>query len=756
MAESMTGRKESEQEPTISVVIPSYNSAPTIGGCLEASVCETGPGDEIIIVDSSDDGTPQLIAAFPSVHLLRRQTRTLPGESRNIGVKESRCDVVAFLDADCRPSPGRARTVRAAHKGSPHLCIGGALANANPERLVSWADYFITFSGFFPTSRRREAIVPSCNASYKREAFARFGGFPNDIFPGEDTIYNWRLFREGAAIFDPSIVSLHTDRSRIGQFLRHQFDLGNASAKARIRCGRLSGLIRRCLLDPPMPTSWDLRFVATTPLWVSGVLAWGAGFCLGSRVLLGKPGREAGRCRGQVRTSIHTPQPLEKPRRRKRGAAISLRCIRSAMVRLVLDYSIGTSLVDVIRRASVSHRRFKQLSDKGGEGCAVTVIGTLPPVKGISRYCYELSRALSRLLCLEFRSFRDPYPRALYPGGELEDATSSAEFEPGSRIAVHADLSYRNPFSWLLAATRFTGRMLHYQWVTTYHFPIAVTFLIGARLRGRPSIVTAHNIVPHRRHPLDVALTRIVFALADTVIVHSARNARRAQGLLDLPPDKVAVIPHGTLYGEEKACGEGVSRAFLGLPGDATVILFFGGIRKHKGLGILVRSFAQLVSSGEYGALLVIAGQDWGDWEEVKSLISELRLEPYVRSFIRYVAEAEVADFFRSADLVALPYLELESQSGVGMAAISFGRPLVVTDVGGLPELIRDRACIAEPGDVEGLSRSLWVHINDPARRRRASAASRLLAKGFCWDKVSRKTGRLYLQVLTQRGKEQT
>src|SRR5262245_13616920 len=125
---------------TVSVIVPSYNSKQTIARCLRALREQIASDDiEIIVVDSSIDGTAQMIAhEFPDVQLYKFKQRKYPGDARNFAISKASGKILAFTDADCIPASNWIEEIIKAHKDD-YPSFGGAVENANPESYISLA-----------------------------------------------------------------------------------------------------------------------------------------------------------------------------------------------------------------------------------------------------------------------------------------------------------------------------------------------------------------------------------------------------------------------------------------------------------------------------------------------------------------------------------------------------------------------------------------------------------------------------------------
>lgn len=285
-----------------SVLIPSYNSRATIASCLEALRAQRTEHEfEVVLVDSSEDGTGELVAErFPEVRLVRLPERTLPGRARNLAAEAARGELLLFTDADCVVAPDWVQRLVDAHAGGERYAgVGGAVENALAGNPVAWSGCLVEFNEFLPSAPRGEvALLPTCNVAYRREVFERYGRFPEDLWPSEDHLFSHALVTGGERLFfDPAIRVRHLFRPQLGAFLRHQRRLGAASATARRRAPDLPGawlvrhplrwlspLVRLARIESRLlrrDLAGFLRFNLFLPITGGGLVAWGVGFCLG-------------------------------------------------------------------------------------------------------------------------------------------------------------------------------------------------------------------------------------------------------------------------------------------------------------------------------------------------------------------------------------------------------------------------------------------------------------------------------------------
>jgi glycosyltransferase involved in cell wall biosynthesis len=276
--------------------------------------------------------------------------------------------------------------------------------------------------------------------------------------------------------------------------------------------------------------------------------------------------------------------------------------------------------------------------------------------------------------------------------------------------------------------------IVHFQWLAVQHVD-------GHLLpRGRPLVLTAHDVLPREAGPGQRGAQRRLYDRFDAVVVHSEHGARRLTGELGVDPAHVHVIPHGAFeHLAAAAAGGPDADAELPFETDAPVVLCFGLMRPYKGIDLLLDAWRDLD-----GAELWIAGMPRMD-------ISALQAgaPAGVRFVPRFIGEEQLPAYFRRAEVVVLPYREID-QSGVLFTALAFGKPLLLSDVGGFPEIAAAGAARTFPaGDVVALRDALRELLSDRAARARMSERSLELAAGrYSWSEVGRATLELYRRLL--------
>jgi glycosyltransferase involved in cell wall biosynthesis len=292
-------------------------------------------------------------------------------------------------------------------------------------------------------------------------------------------------------------------------------------------------------------------------------------------------------------------------------------------------------------------------------------------------------------------SFSRLYPNVLFPGRSQYDVTAGVVPSPAQPC-----IDSLNPLSWWRTAhtiARAQPHVVTFQWWHPFFAPCYATIM--ARLqRAFPTasrVLISHNTRPHEPIPGQDAAVRLVARQCDGVIVHS----RSEQNLMTTvaPGTVVRLVDYPLLPTVRVLPAREAAQRRLGVSGR--VLLFFGYIRKYKGVDLLLRALAQMPA--DLSVTLLIAGEFYDSLESYHTLIQGLGLTERVHIINRYIPEPEWPDLFGATDALVLPYRTASQSMSIALA-YGFGKPVIVSRVGGLAEAVADgrTGLIAEPEPV--------------------------------------------------------
>ncbi len=332
----------------------------------------------------------------------------------------------------------------------------------------------------------------------------------------------------------------------------------------------------------------------------------------------------------------------------------------------------------------------------------IVIVGTAYPLRGgIAHHIALLEQTLVRRgHDVKVITFKRQYPKFLFPGKSQEEVgaaigTSQAQNSPLSTPA-EIIIDSINPLTWMEAgsiAAQFRPDLILFKYWIPFFAPaygvLARTARRLTRKHGRECRIgfIVDNVLPHEKRPGDLMLTKFAFRLVDYFIVLSDAVERDLKAVD--PRAKIVRLDHPTFENFGSRVDRSEARQKLEIPEDAPVILFFGYIRKYKGLDILLRAMPQMLAPLPE-LRLIVAGEFYGDENEYRELIEELRIP--ARNLVLatdYIPNEEVTLYFSAANVCVLPYRSA-TQSGIVLVAYNFDVPAIATDVGGLAEVVKD------------------------------------------------------------------
>jgi glycosyltransferase involved in cell wall biosynthesis len=266
--------------------------------------------------------------------------------------------------------------------------------------------------------------------------------------------------------------------------------------------------------------------------------------------------------------------------------------------------------------------------------------------------------------------------------------------------------------------------------------PVYFTVLSIAKMRHKKIVLTVHNATPHEKSWLKNKLNDSILNLADSYIVHAENVKKTLEKKVGAKP--ISVIPHGIIQKKESSTSKKELKKEYKIQPNEKVILFFGNIREYKGLDDLLLACSKIT---QYSYKLIIVGQPWGPFEKYSKSITALNLNKNILLFLGYQSDKKVAEMFKLADVVVYPYKEFDSSSGAAALGLNYSKSMVVTDVGGLPELVADTKTIAKTKNPLDLKSKIEYALKN---QKKLEKSSREIAKKFTWSKISEKTLEVY------------
>lgn len=324
----------------------------------------------------------------------------------------------------------------------------------------------------------------------------------------------------------------------------------------------------------------------------------------------------------------------------------------------------------------------------------IVLVGpTLPFRGGIAHYNTLLFRALRENgLSSTGYSFSRQYPRWLYPGQSDLDPSYDGFKEPGIDYIIDSV----NPWTWWRTARKIAAKspdLVVFHWWTVFMLPCFWIMMFVLRQHGIKTALICHNLADHDAAGLKAAASRRMLAQPDAYLVHSSEHAAI---LAEEHPGKPLVRHPLPVYGHYPAAQGALPRR------GRLELLFFGFIRPYKGLDLLIDALSSL---NDPQVFLTVVGEPWGD---TAALLRHAQTAPNVELHLSYASDEQASEYFARADLVVLPY-RAATGSAVASLAIGYGKPILATRTGGLPDVVIEdlNGFLVPPNDSAALASAI-------------------------------------------------
>ena len=374
----------------------------------------------------------------------------------------------------------------------------------------------------------------------------------------------------------------------------------------------------------------------------------------------------------------------------------------------------------------------------------IVILGTSWPYRGgLATFNERLAQQfVSEGHEVELWTFTLQYPSFLFPG------KTQYTSEPAPKdLVVRRELNSCNPFNWIRvgrAIRKAAPDMLICCYWMSFFAPCYGMVSRMARKNGKTRcIALVHNMIPHEPNILD-KLFAPYFVKSQDAFVALSDSVVKDIDRLDKAGKPKTFSPHPIYdhYGERMAKVEACKA--LDLPEDKNYMLFFGLVRAYKGLDLLLAAFG-VVKDQLLDLQLIIAGEFYEDEDKYRTQIASLGLNDRVIIRNEFIPDGDLRKYFGAADLIVQPY-KTATQSGVTQVAFHFEKPMLVTNVGGLGEIVHDHqmgyAC-------EPTAEAIAADILDYYQQNRQNTYTAYLQKEktkYAWSNMTK----AYLNILSQ------
>ena len=315
----------------------------------------------------------------------------------------------------------------------------------------------------------------------------------------------------------------------------------------------------------------------------------------------------------------------------------------------------------------------------------IAIISVAPPFRGgISKHTSILIEKLSATHSVDLINYSRQYPEFLFPG--KSQYLENVEIKPKKYW-----IDSINPISWIKASNYLSNReydlIIFRFWNPFFSLALGtIAKIIKIKSKNTKMISLCDNIIPHEKILLSKVLIKYFLKKLDGHLIQSNQTKDELIQIVQKPIYEKCFHPVYANYPQK--INKDLAREKLNLK-SKNIILYFGLIRNYKGFDILLEAVSILKKSMKDFHLLV-AGECYVDEKVYTTLINNLEIEEYITWHNRYIPDIDVNKYFAASDILALPYRSA-SQSGVAQLSYFYDCPVIVTDVGGLPEIVEEK-----------------------------------------------------------------
>lgn len=371
----------------------------------------------------------------------------------------------------------------------------------------------------------------------------------------------------------------------------------------------------------------------------------------------------------------------------------------------------------------------------------IVIVGTAYPMRGgIAQFNALLFKYLSEKAEIMMFSFKRQYPEFLFPGKTQYETGKPAVDIPGEKNFIKVDSI--NPFNWLINGYRISklkpDLLIFKYWIPFFAPCFFVISFIAKSLSRSKVLFICDNVIPHEKRIGDDVLTKLAFSQADFFVVMSKKVETDLKKFSGTKPFKFLHHPVYNLFGEKIDKTEAkkfISEKYNIKCGDNGIVLFFGYIRKYKGVDFLIESGKFI--KDKVNAKILIVGESYESTEKYHDRIKELNLENEVIFISDFIPDEDVKYFFSASDVVVLPYIDA-TQSGIIQIAYFYDKPVIATDVGGLSEVVinNETGLVIKPSSPEEIAGAV-INFYENKLEYKFSDNIKLEKKKYMWEKFT-------------------
>jgi glycosyltransferase involved in cell wall biosynthesis len=369
----------------------------------------------------------------------------------------------------------------------------------------------------------------------------------------------------------------------------------------------------------------------------------------------------------------------------------------------------------------------------------IVIVGTAYPMRGgLAQFKALLFKYLSEKNDVEMFSFKRQYPEFLFPGKtQFELGEPTLKIPDGKN---HICVDSINPFNWINTGYKIAKEkpdlIIFKYWLPFFAPCFAVISFIAKMFSKAKVLFICDNVIPHEKRFGDTFFTKLAFSQVNYFIVMSKTVEEDLKKFNSEKPYRLIQHPVYNIFGEKVSKEEAkkfIQKDFSIDVENDKVILFFGFVRKYKGLNYLIDAMPEILKKVDLKLLVV--GEFYDDEKKYREQIKELNLNEYVKVVSDFVPDEKVKYFFSASDVVVLPYSDA-TQSGIIQIAYYYDKPVIATDVGGLSEVVinNETGFIIEPKSSKAISEAV-IKFYEENLEEKFSAKASLEKEKYSWEK---------------------